>query len=85
MHPQNNSEADRETDRQSVRQTQLRLQRRSGQRDHLMPADGVMEEGRRGEAGNQDDKTKCLSAALKALISLYILYAPVRPPYARLG
>lgn len=71
---------------QADRPTQLRLQRRSGERDHLMPADGVMEGGeeRRGEARNQDDKTKCLSAVLKALISLYILSAPARPPYARL-
>lgn len=47
-----------------------------------MPADGVMEEGRRREARNQDDKTKCLSADLKALISLYILSAPALPPCA---
>lgn len=71
----------RQTDRH-----QLRLRRRSGERNHLMPADGMMEGGeeRRGEARNQDDKTKCLSAVLKALISLYILSAPARPPYARL-
>lgn len=42
------------------------------------------EGGRRGEAWNQDDKTKCLSAVLKALISLYIPSAPARSPYAGL-
>lgn len=35
--------------RQTDRETELRLRRRSGERDHLMPADGVIEGGRRGE------------------------------------
>ena len=45
---------------------------------------GEGREERRGEARNQNDKTKCLSAVLKALISLYIQSAPVHPPYASL-
>lgn len=40
-------------------------------------------EKRSGEDGNQDDESKCLWAALKALISLYILSASARPPYAK--
>lgn len=48
-----------------------------------MPADGGMQggSGGRGEAANQDDMTKSLSAVLKALISLLILFAPAHPPY----
>lgn len=48
-----------------------------------MPADGGMQggSGGRGEAANQDDMTESLSAVLKALISLLILFAPVHPPY----
>lgn len=60
--------------------------RREGPSDASRWSDGGMEGGeeRRGEAPNQDDKTKCLSAALKALISLYIPSAPALPPYATL-
>lgn len=48
-----------------------------------MPADGGMQggSGGRGEAANQDDMTESLSAVLKALISLLILFAPAHPPY----
>ena len=41
-------------------------------------------EEKRGAAANQDEKTKCFRAILKALISLWILSASVCPPYAKL-
>lgn len=61
---------------ENQRQTQLRSQRRSGESDHLMPADGLMKGERRGEAPNQD--TTCLKPVLERLTSLCIIFGSVR-------
>lgn len=62
------------TDRQTDTAEVTEEVRGEGPSDASRWSDGGREE-RRGEARNQDDKTKCLSAVLKALISLYILSA----------
>lgn len=83
--PQKHTETERQTvrDRQTDTAEVMEEVSREGPSDASRWSDEGREE-RRGEAQNQDDKTKCLSAVLKALISLYIQSAPMRPPYARL-